>query len=109
MNENFEILYDDDEAIKFIKNYLPENMREKFSDDDIEYIIDLIYEYYSEQGLLDDDESDDDIDVEIDEDEMVAYVIKQAKSDGVGKFEADEIAFVVRGELEYCESIGMFE
>ena len=50
-----------------------------------------------------------DADVEIDEEELIAYVIKNAKKDGVGKFEAEEISFIVQGELEYCDSINMFE
>ena len=110
MNEDFEIMYDDDEAIKFIKNFLPEAVREKFTDDDIQYIIDLIYAYYGEKGLLDDeDDVEESVDVEIDEDEMVAFVSKQAQAEGVGKYEVDEIALIVQGELEYCDSLGMFE
>ena len=37
------------------------------------------------------------------------YVIKNAQKDGVGKFEPEEITFIVQGELEYCDSINMFD
>jgi hypothetical protein len=99
-------IYDDEESIKFIKNYLPQEMKEKFDDDDLSYIVDLVYEYYDDCGLFD---SDDDHIVDIDEDALVAFVVKQAKKDKVGAYTADEVMFIVRGELEYCESIGMFE
>jgi hypothetical protein len=56
--------------------------------------------------MLDDDGDDE---IEIDEEEVVNYVIKNAQKDGVGKFEPEEITFIVQGELEYCDSINMFD
>ena len=107
MSEDKDFLYDDDEAVKFIKNYLPDNIKNKYNDDDINYIIDLIYDFYDSKGFMEDE--DDDKDIEINEDELVSYVVKNALSDGVGKYDADEISFIVQGELGYCSSIGMFE
>lgn len=103
---NDELLYDEDDSVKFIQNYLPQELKGKFSDDDINYIVDLIYDYYESNGMLNDD---DDEEVEIDEDEVVSYVVKNAQKDGVGKFKPEEIAFIVQGELEYCDSINMFD
>lgn len=105
-NEEDLFIYDDEESIKFIRNYLPQEMKEKFEDDDLAYIVDLIYEYYDKCGLF---EADDEEQVEIDEEELVSFVTKQAKKDKVGIYTPDEVMFIVRGELEYCESIGMFE
>ena len=98
--------YDEGDSVKFIRNYLPQELKEKFSDDDINYIIDLIYEYYEEKGFMD-DEADDE--VNIDEDELIDYVIKNANRHGFPNVEPDEIQFVVQGELGYCDSLGMFE
>ena len=36
---------DDTECIKFILNNLPEELKGKISDDDIQYVLDLICEY----------------------------------------------------------------
>lgn len=109
MNENEDFFdYDEDESVKFIRNYLPQELKEKFNDDDINYIVDLIYDFYESKGYLNDD-VDDDANIEIDEDELVDYVVKNAKKDGVGKFEPEEIRFIVQGELEYCDSIDLFE
>ena len=106
MIEEKDFVYDDEDAVKFIKNYLPDNVKEKFNDDDINYIIDLIYEFYDSNGFMD---GDDDKDIDINEDELVSFVVKSALSDGVGKYVAEDVSFVVQGELEYCDSIGMFE
>ncbi|MCH5328060.1 MAG: hypothetical protein J1E02_03480 [Coprobacter sp.] len=98
--------YDEDDSVKFIRNYLPQELKEKFSDDDINYIIDLIYEFYEEKGYMDDD-SDEEVD--IDEDELIDYVIKNARKNGFVDFAPEEIQFIVQGELAYCESLGMFD
>ena len=103
---NDELLYDEDDSVKFIQNYLPQELKGKFSNDDINYIVDLIYHLYESNGILDDDGDDE---IEIDEEEVVNYVIKNAQKDGVGKFEPEEITFIVQGELEYCDSINMFD
>ena len=102
------LIYDEDDSVKFIQNYLPQEMKGKFSNDDINYIVDLVYDFYESKGFMHED-PEKDADVEIDEEELIAYVIKNAKKDGVGKFEAEEISFIVQGELEYCDSINMFE
>ena len=107
MNEEQDLIYDDDEAVKFIQNYLPQELKGKFNNDDINYIIDLIYEFYESKGYFDDD--DDESSVDIDEDELIRYVIHNAQKDGVGKYKTEEIALIVQGELEYCESIDLFE
>jgi len=97
--------YDEDAAILFIRNQLPQEMKEKFSNDDLNYIIDLIYEFYDDKGFL----NDDDTEVEVDLDELTAFVIKNAKKDKVGSYKEDEIQFIVDAEIAYCESLGIFE
>ena len=113
MNEEQDLIYDEDEAVKFVQNFLPQELKGKFSDDDINYLIDVVYEFYESKGFLDDEDEevdeDEDVFVEINEDELIQYVTKNARKDMVGKFTADEIAFVVEGELEYCNSIQLFE
>ena len=97
--------YDDDEAIKFILNCLPEELNAKLTNDDITYIIDLIYEFYENKGFMEDSEDED---VEINEDELIDYVAANAKKAGF-KLSEDEIEAIVQGELSYCDSLGMFE
>ena len=107
MSEKDDFIYDEADSVKFIQNYLPQELKGKFSDDDINYIVDLIYEFYDSKGYMDMD--DDDTDIEIDEDELTEFVVKNALKDKVGKFEAEDIAFVVQGELAYCDSIHIFD
>ena len=102
--------YDDAASVAFIRNYIPQELKELLSDDDIVYFVDLIYDYYESRGYIsDDDDLSDEEPIEVDEDELVEYVVRNAKKDGVGKFDPDQIRFIVQGELEYCESINLFD
>ena len=81
---------DDEKTIEFIKNYLPQDLKEKFTDDDLYYIFDLIVEYYTNSGCLDaqpDEEGED----------------------GMGPYEPDDVFFVVQGEMEYGNQLGGVE
>jgi hypothetical protein len=98
--------YDEDEAVAFIRNHIPQELKPKFSDDDLNYIIDLIYEYYEREGLLNDDDEEA---VEVDLDDLTAFVVKNAMKDKVGKYTDEEIRFIVDGEIAYCETLGIFE
>jgi hypothetical protein len=99
---------DDEKTIEFIKNYLPQDLKEKFSDDELQYFLDLIDEYYVESGILD-SEPDADGYVDIDLEKVAAYIVKEAKKDEMGEFDPEEILFVVQGEMEYGESLGEVE
>ena len=85
---------DDEKTIEYIKNYLPQELKEKFSDDEFYYFLDLIDEYYSENGCI-----------EVDLGQIVDYIIKEAHKDEMGEYDPEEILFVVQGELEYTESL----
>ncbi|MBO4985759.1 MAG: hypothetical protein J6C87_09035 [Bacteroides sp.] len=95
---------DDEKTIEFIKNYLPQDLKEKFSDDELYYFLDLIDEYYVESGVL---EAQPDADgcVEIDLEKVVDFIIKEARKDKMGEYDPEEILFVVQGEMEYTESL----
>ncbi|MDR1810359.1 MAG: hypothetical protein LBR34_08155 [Prevotella sp.] len=100
--------YDEDDAVKFIRNHLPQELKNRFSDNDINYIIDVMYDFYDEKGLMDEDASDDDT-ADLNEDELLEYVVKNIQKDKLLKLTEEEIGFIVQGELAYCESLGMFE
>lgn len=108
MSEKDLIQYDEEDAVKFIQNYLPQDIKGKYTNDEITYIIDIVYEFYEEKGFMDDDTDEDSV-VNIDEDEIVAYVLKNTKKDKINNFSSEDISFIIQGELAYCDSIGIFE
>ncbi len=107
MSEEKKVLeYDEDESLKFIQDSLPEEMKGEFSDDEINYIVDLIYEFYEEKGFLDED---DDAEVEIDEDELLEYIFDNARKDAIREYTDEQIEVIVAGELAYCDTLNLFE
>ena len=107
MSDDKKILeYDEDDSVKFIREQLPENMRGELSDDEINYIVDLIYEFYEERGFLNED---DDSDVEIDEEEVLSFVTDNARKDAIKNFTEEQIASIVAGEFAYCDSLNIFD
>lgn len=96
--------FDDEKTIEFIKGYLPQDLKGKFTDDELYYFLDVIDEYYANSGILDADPDDEGF-IDIDLDKVVDYVIKEAKKDKIGEFEHDDILFVVQGEMEYADSL----
>ncbi len=101
--------YDDMEAVAFIRNHIPQELKETCSDDDIIYIVDLTYEFYESRGIISEDEGDDDAVLEFDEEELLEFVVKNAMRDQVGKFDKEQIRFIVQADMAYCESLGVFE
>ena len=102
MSEEFH--YDEDNAIKFIRGTLPEYVNTKYEDDDILYIIDIIWEWYDKNGYLS-------IDSEVTEEEehnvgrLTEYVKRQLDKDKEYVMDTSDIGLIVKGEIEYEESI----
>ncbi len=99
---------DDEKTVEFIKNFLPQDLKNKFSDDELYYFLDVMVDYYSTSGCLD-AQPDADGFVNIDQDEIVNYIVEEAKKDEMGDFDPAEILFVVQGEMEYGNSLGQVE
>ena len=99
---DMDLAYDEDSSVDFIQSYMPDDMKGTLSNDDIVYLVDLIYEYYEEKGYLSDDA--DDV-IEVDGDDLIDYVFKQAKSSNIKGLTKELVGFVIEGELSYCDSL----
>ena len=88
---------DDEKTIAYIRERLPQDLKEKFSDDEFYYFLDTIYDYYEKSGILDNDDEYVDIDIN----KIAEYIAKEAKKNGIGDFDPEELSFIVEGELAY--------
>lgn len=108
MSSEDDLLFDDAaedaKTVAFIRNYLPQELKERFTDDDLYYFLDLIVEYYATSGCLD-AEPDEEGYINIDQDEIVEFLLNEAEKDKMDKFSAEELLFVVQGEMEYGNNI----
>jgi len=91
--------YDEDVAVEFIHNHLPQDLKIIFSKDTLYYILDLICEFYEQNDYLNED------DEEKEEKELIAYIVKQSKKDAIGSFLPDDVLMVLRAEEAYMETL----
>ena len=96
---------DDTECIKFILNYLPEDLKGKVSDDDIQYVLDLICEYYAENDLIDEDLVEE---ATIAEEDMFNFILAAIRKEQVIEMDEDTLAVILDGEFEYGKTIGIY-
>ncbi len=97
-------MFDENDAIKFIRAYMPENIAAKYSDDEILNIIDMIWDFYEENGLLDVDAADDDTDDDIEPD-MIDYVTRMLRKDKGASIAPEDVPLMVRAEVDYEDSV----
>ena len=105
MAEDFE--YDEDKAIAHIRSYLPIDIKDKYSDDDLLIVIDTMFDYYESKGYFDisaDDNDEEDIDIS----DLVKYVTSQLRKDKDCKVEPADVETIVLGELDYEEGLGIY-
>lgn len=110
-NQDDWLKYDELEAVKYIRAYLPKEVSKKLSDDDIDEVIDMMYDYYEEKGILEEeiDMENSDEEVEIDVDELLSYIYIRPDRALLKNLSDEEIELIVQGELNYCDSLSMQE
>lgn len=102
MSTDFE--YDEDKAIAFIRKAVGPEVSEQYSDDEIVYVIDIIWDYYENKGFLklSSKKTKDEV---LDEEDLTAYVRKQLGNDGTLLMDPDDLGKIVNAELDYEESL----
>ena len=83
-----------------------EEIQDKYSDNEIIYIGDIVYDYYETKGFFDESNNDD---IDLDVDDLIDFVRKCLKKDTEAEYADEDIEFLVRGELDYEEHLGMWE
>ena len=93
MNFEDELLQDAEDdrlTVEFIKNYLPQELKEKFSDEQLYYLLDVLVEYYAESGILE-AEPDKDGYIDIDVEQIAEHLAQQARKDQMGDFSPEDL------------------
>lgn len=99
--------FDEDKAVGFIRNYVGEDVASNYSDDEILFIIDTIWDYYEKNGFLslDSDLTEEEL---LDTDKLTQYVKKEVAKDHELMMDPKDIEKIVKAELEYEESLEDF-
>ena len=102
MSFDQELLMDEEEnqrEIAFIRKQLPNDLKEKYTDDELLFSIDAIGTYFYTSGVLETNDEEVDIDLEV----VSNYVCNEAKEEGEGPFDPQEVFFVVQADLDFQE------
>lgn len=98
-------IYDENKAVEHINNTLKGKGLSTYQEDEILNVIDMIWDYYEENGLL---EIDDDFEADDDEDissELCDYIKRMLKKDSHAVIKVEDVPVIVDAELEYEDSV----
>lgn len=97
--------FDEKQCALFIRRELGESA-DDYTDDELLYVVDLIWDYYEKKGLLSLSDFSDEEEELLDEDELIKYVkIELRKLDGEVSLAEGDIPAIVKAELKYEESL----
>ena len=97
-----ELLMDEQEnqrEIAFIRGQLPSELKERYTDEQLLWMLDTIVDYYFTSGVLEADGDEIDIDLE----RVAEHVCRQAEAEHLPKLSAQDVFFVVEADLDFQE------
>lgn len=98
--------FDEKEAIRAMRAVLSEESSKLYNDDELLNVIDIIWDWYDDQGLLDiDTEADDE---EINTDALIKHVGKMLAKDSDSPVKREDVEPLVMAELRYEQSLEEF-
>lgn len=95
--------FDENEAIKTMRASLPEGKAQGYSDDDLLNLVDIIWDYYEINGLLEIDLDEDETEVSVTD--IVDYANRMIRKDKGANIASEDIPVLVEAELDYENSL----
>ena len=92
---------EDVKEVAFIQNYMGVENRERFTEEDIYYCLDVLLEHLDTLS----DAADDDGYIDVDTEAIARHIQKKAKKEGMGPYDLDALILLVDAELEYNEQL----
>jgi hypothetical protein len=92
---------EDAKEVAFIQNYMGVENRERFTEEDIYYCLDVLLEHLDTLS----DEADADGYIDINTEQVARHIQKKAKKEGMGPYDLDALILLVDAELEYNEQL----
>lgn len=92
---------EDAKEVAFIYNYIGSENRDKFTEDDIYYCLDVLFEYLEKVS----DKADDEGFVDINTEDVAKLIQKKAKKEGMGPYDPDALMLLIDAEFEYNENM----
>ena len=97
-----ELLLDEQEnqrEIAYIRKRMPSEVSQRITDGQMQWMLDMIVEYYVDSGVFDTDGDEVDIDIEL----VAQHVCKRAAEEGEAVPDPQDVCLVVEGDLDFQE------
>lgn len=97
--------FDENRVVEYINGSLVAAGRSAYDSDEILNVVDMIWDFYEENGMLDVDlEEDDDPEDDVEQD-LVDYVCRMLRKDKTACVLAEDVPLIVKAEIEYEDSL----
>lgn len=99
--------FDENKAIQMMRKAVSPESAKIYDDDELLNVIDMIWDYYEENGMLDIDMTDTDEtpDEELETDLLIEYVRRMLRKDKAAKIKYEDVPALVAAELAYEETL----
>ena len=92
---------EDAKEMAYIREALPAELKEKYTDGDLLFMMEAIVDYFYESHILEGTANDY---VDIDMDKISEYVCQRATQEQRGPYVADEVFFAVQADIAYHDN-----
>lgn len=96
--------FDENKAVEWINRALTAAGRPAYDHDQVLNVVDMIWDFYEENGLLDIDNVEDESDEDI-EPELIDYVTRMLRKDSGANVAPEDVPIMVRAEIDYEDSV----
>lgn len=95
--------YDEDEAVRYMREHVPAEVQQRYSDDDLLYFIDTLWDCYDKLGMTEIEESGEDDGAE--QKKVYDLMCRLLLKDKYCEFAAEDIELLLQAEYAYEESL----
>lgn len=96
--------FDENKAVEWINNALVAQGRQAYDSDQVLNVVDMIWDFYEENGLLDVDADFDEPDEDIEPD-LIDYVTRMLRKDPGAAIDPVDVPAMVKAEIDYEDSV----
>ncbi len=95
--------FDEKQVIREMRDAISEESSRLYDDDELLNVVDIIWDWYDEQGLLEIDSEADDEEVNVDA--LIKYVRRMLLKDKASPVQQSDVEPLVMAELRYEQSL----
>lgn len=94
---------DDYREAEAVYNEIAQELKDQLDLDKLVYFGDLVFDYFDSRGFMSDEEDEEE--VEFNYDELLTYLCKELKRDGIINLPQDDIALLLDAQLNYYDRL----